>query len=93
MITFFSLISGLFMSIIYCLLHMGVRLGQRSILNRRAGRRRPRILEFGVQKKKFSHRAFSQLSPLLVWLIMGRRGGISERRRSSFQLETNKRHA
>ena len=43
---------------------MGVRLGQRSILNRRAGCRRPRILEFGVQKKKFSHRAFSQLSPL-----------------------------
>ena len=54
------------MSIIYCLLHMGVRLGQRSILNRHAGRRRPRILEFGVQKKKFSHRAFSQLSPLTV---------------------------
>ena len=51
MITFFSLISGLFMSIIYCLLHIGVRLGQRSILNRHAGRRRPRILEFGVQKK------------------------------------------
>ena len=51
MITFFSLISGLFMSIIYCLLHMGMRLGQRGILNRRAGRRRPRVLEFGVKKK------------------------------------------
>ena len=43
--------SGLFMSIIYCLLHMGMRLGQRGILNRRAGRRRPRVLEFGVKKK------------------------------------------
>ena len=68
MITFFSLISGLFMSIIYCLLHMGVRLGQRSILNRR----RPRILEFSVQKKKFSHRAFSQLSPLLYSIAVNK---------------------
>ena len=47
MITFFSLISGLFMSIIYCLLHMGMRLGQRSILNRRVGRRRSRIFTRG----------------------------------------------
>ena len=30
---------------------MGMRLGQRGIVNRRAGRRRPRVLEFGVQRK------------------------------------------
>ena len=39
------------MSIIYCLLHMGMRLGQRGILNRCAGCRRPRVLEFGVKIK------------------------------------------
>ena len=58
------------MSIIYCLLHIGMRLGQRGILNRRAGRWQPQVLEFGVKKKKFSHRAFRQLSPLFLFYIV-----------------------
>ena len=69
MITFFSLISGLFMSIIYCLLQVG---SKKHIESPRGA---PTAADFRVwcSKKKFSHRAFSQLSPLDKGVLLSRK--------------------